>query len=120
MARKDYKKDEPIRVLYRASAGVTSVNMDVYDETDTLDATQSGVMTQVGTTNRWIATFTPDADGNWSVNFVETGGSGDLIRDYSVGNYNIDSVGAGISTNEAKIDALAVSVAAIVSPPMIG
>lgn len=119
MARRDYKKDEPIRVLYRASAGATSVNMDVYDETDTLDAVQSGAMTQLGSTNRWVATFTPDANGAWSVNITDDQGA-DVIRDYSVGDYNVSDIGAGVATNEAKLDALASAVAAISSPPMIG
>lgn len=105
MARKDYKKDEAIRVLFRATPGSTSVNMDVYDETDTLDAGQSGAMTQLGGSNRWVKEFTPDANGNWSVHVTDNEGSS-VIKDYSIGNYNIDSVGAGVATVESKIDAL--------------
>lgn len=105
MARKDYKINEAIRVIYRAIPGSTSVNMDVYDETDTLDSGQSGAMTQLGSSDRWIGTFTPDANGNWSINITDSKG-GDVIRDYSVGDYNVDSVGAGVASVDAKIDAL--------------
>lgn len=105
MARKDYKINESIRVLYRAIAGSTSVNMDVYDETDTLDVAQSGAMTQLGASDRWVKDFTPDANGNWSVNCSDNNG-GSVPKDYSIGDYNIDSVGAGVATVESKVDAL--------------
>lgn len=105
MAQKNYKKDEAIRVLYRAIPGSTSATLNVYDETDTQDAVQSGAMTQLGATDRWIKTFTPDANGNWSVHITDSKG-GSVIKDYSVGDYNVDSVGATAASIESKVDAL--------------
>lgn len=105
MGQKNYKINEAIRVLYRAIPGAVSANMDVYDETDTLDVGQSGAMAQIGSTDRWIGNFTPDANGNWSINITDSKGS-DVIRDYSIGNYNVDSVGAGVASVDAKVDAL--------------
>lgn len=136
MARKDYKVDEQIRVMYRAIDGSTSVNMDVFDETDTLDSGQSGTMVQLGTSNRWVKSFTPDANGNWSVVCSDDKG-GNVPRDYSVGDYNIQSIGAGVASVDAKVDASEASIRGAdddtlktisdqidvlpqVNPPMIG
>jgi hypothetical protein len=79
--------------------------MNVYDETDTLDGVQSGAMAQIGASNRWHKTFTPDENGNWSVEITDNKG-GEVIRDFSVGDYDISEVGAGVATVEAKVDAL--------------
>jgi len=103
MGQKNYKKNEPIRVLYRAIPGSTSVNMDVFDETDTLDSGQSGAMAQFGTSDRWTGVFTPGENGNWSINCTDDKG-GSVPKDYSIGDYNIDSVGAGVATVESKVD----------------
>jgi len=105
MGQKNYKKDEAIRILYRAIPGSASVNMDVYDETDTQDAAQSGAMTQLGSSDRWSKEFTPDENGNWSVHITDSKG-GDVIRDYSIGDYNISTVGATAASIEAKVDDL--------------
>lgn len=119
MAKRDYQKDQPIKVVFKATAGATSVNMDVFDEADTLDATQSGAMTQLGTSNRWTKTFTPDANGDWSIEITDDKGA-EVIKHYSVGDFNISSVGAGVATVESKVDNVQTSVDNLQSPPMIG
>lgn len=105
MARKNYKTGETIKVYYRAIPGSTSANMNVYDETDVLDSGQSGAMTQLGSSDRWIKTFTPDVDGDWHVEITDSKG-GDVIKHFSVGQYNVQSIGANLQSVETKVDNL--------------
>lgn len=119
MAKADYKVNESITVIVRMSAGSTSVNMDVYDELDALDGVQSGAMTQIGTSKRWKKTFTPDTEGDWHIEVQDDLG-GEAIKHYSVGQFNINAIGADVATVESKIDALDTKVTNIINPPMIG
>jgi len=114
MSDKRYKVDEPIRVLYQGkgvNSGLT-VNMKVFDETDTEDVGQTAAMTEIGSSGRYTAEFTPDAEGNWSVQVSDSAG-GEAMLNYSVGTYNIQTIGATLASVDAKVDALE-------SPPMIG
>jgi len=105
MSRRNYKINESIKVLFKATNGSTSVNMDVFDETDTQDVAQSGAMTQLGASNRWIASFTPDANGDWSILCSDNKG-GEVVKHFSVGDYNIQSIGANVQSVETKVDNL--------------
>ncbi len=106
MAQKNYKVGEQIKVLYQAAGAASGINvqMDVYDETGTLDSGQSGLMTEVGTTGRYYKTFTPDERGEWQVLIADANG-GKAIKLYSIGDYHVDSVGALVATVDAKVDA---------------
>ena len=119
MAIKNYKIGEAITVIVRMSAGSTSVNMDVYDELEALDGVQSGAMTQIGTSKRWKKIFTPDAEGDWHIEVQDDLG-GEAIKHYSVGQFNINTIGADVATLDAKVDAIDVKVNNIKNPPMIG
>lgn len=100
MAQKNYKVNEAIKVDYQTPGSQTglTVQMDVYDETDTLDAGKSTTMTEQGARGKHVASFTPDAQGDWRVE-IDDGAGGEAIKHYSVGAENIHSVGG-------KIDAL--------------
>ncbi|MHA1883068.1 MAG: hypothetical protein ACTSUO_08490 [Candidatus Thorarchaeota archaeon] len=121
MAIKNYKVGEPIKVLYLApnrQSGLTDVKCNVYDATDTLDAAQSGYMEEIGSSGRYKHYFTPDTEGDWSVEIiVESLGGGTVIKHYSVGHYNIQEIGANLQSVEYKIDSIRDN---IISPPMIG
>ncbi len=128
MAEKNYARDEVIKVEYQTSGAGSGliVNMTVYDELDVEDAPQNAVMVEKGLTGRYVATFTPDADGEWSVHITDSVG-GRAVRQFSVGTYNIDSVGTKVAIVEGKVDVLGVKIDAIdseldsfTSPPMIG
>lgn len=105
MALKNYKVDEAIEVVYQAAGAKTGivVTMNVYDEAGELDVAQSGEMAEVGVTGRYKLAFTPDANGNWSVQIADAGG-GKSVAAYSVGNYNVDSVGSTAASIDAKVD----------------
>ncbi len=67
-----YKVNEELVIIYQApvaESGIgASLKYDVYDEAHALDAAKSGTsMTELGTTGRYYATFTPDAVGVWIV-----------------------------------------------------
>jgi len=105
MADKNFKKDEAIEVLYQAPASTTglTVQMDVYDEADEKDVAQSGVMLEQGARGKYKKSFTPDANGNWHIEIADDAG-GKAVKAYSVGNYNVDAVGAGVATVDAKVE----------------
>lgn len=105
MADKLFKVDEAISVEFQATSGSVSANLNVYDETGTLDEVQSGAMNQVGSTNLWRKSFTPDATGIWFVQATDSKG-GKAVKSYSVGTYNIETIGGNVGTVETKVDAV--------------
>lgn len=121
MARKNYKVDEPIKVLYQApnkESGLTDIKCDVYDATDVVDDSQSGYMVEIGTSGRYKHTFTPNVEGDWSVQIVvESTAEGAATKHFSVGEYNIQEIGANLQSVELKVDELKGKIG---SPPMIG
>jgi len=119
MSKKDYKVNEAIKVVYKAQTLVSQVDMLVFDEVDVLMTTVN--MTQLGISKRWSGDFTPDAEGDWHVEVDDSGG-GEVIKHFSIGSYNLQDIGADISTTEAKVDILDGKIDAIniQSPPMIG
>lgn len=102
-----YKVGEPIRVIYQAGKGATglTVNMTVYDEVGALDASMTAVMTPIGSTGRYSAQFTPDAEGLWLVH-VDDNVGGKAVSSYAVGSTNVSEIGATVTTINAKVDAI--------------
>jgi hypothetical protein len=108
MARKNHKVGEPIKVLYQApnkESGLTDVKCEVYDAEDLLDLDQSGYMIEIGSSGRYKCFFTPDVEGDWSVQIaIESTGAGAQTKHFSVGEYNIQAIGANLQSVEHKID----------------
>lgn len=121
MARKNYKVNEPIKVYYQApdkQSGLLDVKCEVFDAQDLIDSTRSGYMVEVGSSGRYNHIFTPDAEGDWSVQIViESTGSGAVTKHFSVGEYNIQEIGANLQSVELKVIELKKSLS---SPPMVG
>jgi len=107
MAQGNYKVGEAIEVTYQASgatSGLDDVKMDVYDESHAIDVAKGvAAMTEIGATGRYYATFTPDAEGEWSVQIDSVTKSGKIIKQFSVVAHNIDSVGDAVATVDGKI-----------------
>jgi len=108
-------KQEKITYRLPKSLDITdkTVKLDVYDEVDALDAAQSVTLTSLN--HKYKAAFTPDEDGAWRVElYVEDDNTSEktfeFIRDYSVGNFNTDDVGALTTTVENKVDQIGVIV----------
>ena len=92
--------------------------MDVFDHLDVADAPQSVAMDQIGTHNKYRASFTPSANGQWTVVCYWEHNTTSVIElekqlVFNVGDYNVNAVGAIVSTNEAKLDAVGVLTTAM-------
>lgn len=126
-------------VIYQAAKNATTAQLDVYKPDKTLDATQSGAMTQIGTTGRFYKSFDADAPG-WSVQcsdnkngsatkaydkpLYDTHGIADLVADVQL---DVAELHTLAETVDGKVDGLVTSVSEIDgkiddlgSPPMIG
>lgn len=129
------RKDKPVNLKFKLPKSLDltgkTVKMEVYDELDALDAGQSGAMSQIGASSRYKGTFTPDENGAWRVEFyveddTTLDRSYEFMRDFSVGDYDNDDIGALSVTIEGKVDNVASDVTDIkasigeVDPPMIG
>ena len=105
-----YKVNTAIIVFYQANNARTgrTIQMNVYDEAQALDAPKSGTMTEIGSTGRYYRTFTPDALGTWSVQMYDTVGlvKGEAMITYKVGNSDVDSIQTDVSAVKAKTDNL--------------
>ena len=107
---KEYAVGEAIGVTYQAAGAGTgkTIEMEVYDETGTLDAGQTvAAMSEVGTKGRYTASFTPDAEGGWLVMMEDSvANSGKVVRQYDVAGYTVDSVGDIATLVKAATDNL--------------
>lgn len=107
MSQKDYKVGNSIQVVYqpdRAKSGKT-VTMEIYDETGTKDVVNfpDVVMTEVGTTGRYIGSFTPDTVGDWVIMISYNGNRGMVVKNYSVGNYNLEDIGITLDSIDSNV-----------------
>ncbi len=117
MALKNYKINEAIQVTYQtdgAKSGET-VTMEIFDESGAKDIVNfpDVTMTEISTTGRYTGSFTPDAEGEWVVMISYGSGKGKIVKQYSVGGYNLDDIGGTVGTIEVQTQG-------IDSPPMIG
>lgn len=138
MAAGTYKNGVAIIVTYQAVNAATgkTVTMDIYDEAHALDAPKSvAAMTEIGTTGRYYATFTPDAEGEWiAIMKNTTDSNGAVVKSYAVAGHDMDSVGDAIATVDTVVDgiqtdlsngtdglgAIKAAVDTISSPAMVG
>lgn len=117
MGQKDYAVEVAIPVEYSTDgfkSGET-VTMEIFDESLAKDAINFPDVTMVerATVPIYDGSFTPDAQGEWLVLCSYGTGKGKVIKKFSVGNYNLDSVGQ-------KVDTIVSQTAGLDSPAMIG
>ena len=97
-----FKNGEVIDVTYQATkvtTGLLDVTMKIYDETRALDGVTfpDVVMTEIGSTGRYYGSFTPDAEGVWTVTINSATKSGEVVKTFLVVGHNIDSIGDAIA-----------------------
>ncbi len=102
MAQKNYKVGAAIEVVYQAqnAASGVVVNMVVYDAAHVIVTGGPTVLTELGSSGRYYGTFTPDVEGEWSVQIEQAGGIGKTTKAFSVGIRNIQDIGAKVETIE--------------------
>ena len=104
MSEPVYKVNKEIKVYYQAAGAATgqTIQMDVYDElqaksnltTDITPGQSIASMTEVGATGRYRGTFTPDVEGDWSVQvFDSVNVTGKIVKHYEIGGHDVDDIG---------------------------
>ena len=102
MSQGIFKTEEVIDVTYqatKATTGLVDVTMEIYDETRAKDGVNfpDVTMTEIGATGRYYGSFTPDAEGVWTVMIDSSTKSGKVVKVYLVVAHNIDSIGDAIA-----------------------
>lgn len=97
-----YKTGEVIDVTYqatKATTGLIDVTMEIYDESRAKDGVNfpDVTMTEIGATGRYYGSFTPDAEGVWTVMIDSATKSGKIVKTFLVVGHNIDSIGDAIA-----------------------
>ena len=133
-----FKNGEVIDVTYQATkttTGLVDVTMKIYDETRALDGVNfpDVVMTEIGATGRYYGSFTPDAEGVWTVLINSASKSGEVVKTFLVTAHNIDSIGDAVAAlndisaaqvnteiDTALADYDVATVGDVTSQPMIG
>lgn len=105
------KVNKAIEVTYQAAGattGLSDVVMSIYDETHALDGVNfpDVTLTEIGATGRYYGSFTPDAEGEWTVMIDSATKPGKVVRHFSVVGHDIDSVGDAVAVTDGKVDAL--------------
>lgn len=131
MSDKTFKVGEEIKIVYQTPGSVSDlvVNMEIYDETGVKDLVNfpDVVLAEVGTSGKYRGSFTPDAEGNWEIHVATSTNDGKLVKQYSVGGYNLDGIGDLVSatgdaiiTMDAHLTTVEEKINNIDSPPMLG
>jgi len=117
MADKLYKVDEAIELGYQApnaESGLSGVIAEIYLPDGQKDSNFPDViLVEVGTTGTYRGAFTPNTQGTWQVIMHKADGDGQVTKSYSVGGYNVDSVGQvvdAVDTTVNIVDARVVTV----------
>ena len=124
MAEQNYKNNEPIDLIYQApnkESGLTGVIAKIILPSGFPDSNfPDENLIERGSTGTYHGTFTPNQVGDWQLIFHKADGSGQVTKTYSVGDHNVNSVGAAILSVDSKLDDLDAKVSDMGSPPMVG
>ena len=112
---KSFKVGEPVPIVYQApnaESGLLTITAEIVLPTGLKDLTNfpDVTLTEVLTTGSYQGAFTPDVQGEWIVIIHKVDGSGKVIKRYSVGAYNIHTVGQGVDAAGGAIAAVAADV----------
>ena len=124
MGQKNYKVGTEINVVYQAPNATTGqvVTMEIYDEAGLKDPVDfpDVIMVEVGTKGRYRGSFTPDAEGEWENHISLAGGDGQVVKQFSVGGFNISGVGTIVSDIDTQLDNVEAKIDGLDSPAMVG
>jgi hypothetical protein len=107
MADRAYKINEPIVISYQApnaESGLVGVVADIYLPGDVKDSSYPSVeLVEIESTGNYVGNFTPDDYGVWRVLMHKADGSGQVPKGYSVGDYDVHSVGEAVAALDVKV-----------------
>ena len=91
-----------IEIVYQAAgatSGLSDVVATIYDETHSLDGVNfpDVTLTELGSTGRYYGSFTPDAEGWWTVIVDSATKPGKVVKSYEVVGHSVDSVGDSVA-----------------------
>ena len=95
------------RVRISGNPAIDNPTATIRDETDTVvgvPLTLGAGLTQVGATKIIKGSFIANAVGMWSVQVIDDLGM-DIVKQFIVGNFSIETIGGIVATVEAKVDA---------------
>ena len=108
-----YKKDEAIKVNYLAlkkTIGLTDVEMQIYNPSDTLITTATMVeeVSETGENDLGLyrSSFTPTSSGQWRIRIQSATNGDDISKIFEIGNYKLDDLQTQLVTIDGKIDNL--------------
>ena len=105
MAQKNYKVNESIEVIYQAAGSESGagVIMNIFTPDHVADSDfPDVVMTEIGNSGRYYGDFIPNAEGEWSVQIAKSDGTGKSTKAFSVGGWNVHTLGAKVIVLEGK------------------
>lgn len=103
MAEKMFKVNEVIEIVYQApnketGLGGGGVVAEIYLPSDAKDSDFPDVeLVEIGIEGIYNGTFTPDEQGEWKVIIHKSDGDGQVVKRYSVGAHNVDSIGTDMA-----------------------
>ena len=130
MSEKNLKVNVATPIVYQAPNKETGATIiaEIYLPAGTKDVVNFPDVTLVEreASGVYVGFFTPDDVGEWVILVHKQNGDGQVVKRFSVGQHNLDSVGADVNnvqgtqaTIEGKIDALGNAVGALDTPPMV-
>jgi len=112
-----FKLGEPVPVLYQApnaESGLVGVIAEIILPIGVKDSNFPDVdLVEILTTGTYKGEFTPDTQGEWLVIIHKADGNGKVIKRYSVGAYNVNTVGEGVAAVDGKVDTVDGKVVAV-------
>lgn len=110
MAEKNYKVNEAIEVVYQApnaESGLSGVVAEVYLPDGAKDSGFPDVaLVELDSEGVYKGEFTPDEAGEWVAICHKSDGDGQVVKRYSVGSYNVHSVGEAVANVDGDVATL--------------
>jgi hypothetical protein len=122
MAERQFKVGNPIKIVYQApnrESGQTIVAEIILPNDAKDSAFPDLTLNELFSTGIYYGSFTPDQTGEWEVIIHKASGDGQVVKRYSVGGYNVHSLGTKVDALETKIDNIETKVNTLDTPPMV-
>jgi hypothetical protein len=117
MAEKLYKVNEVIELGYQApnkETGLIGIVAEIYLPNKQKNSFHPDVtLVEVAATGTYRGEFTPDEQGTWQVIMHKADGDSQVTKSYSVGAYNVHSVGEAVDAVDTALGGVDTKVTAV-------